>query len=59
MTTNINYKKGGNLGGIFDNGTEGATTWTAVTAAFSKTFKTLAGAERFMSKNGYVKKQNK
>jgi hypothetical protein len=57
MTTIINYKRGTNKGGIFDNECEGSITWTACTATTSKTFKTLAGAERFMKKYGYEPKK--
>jgi hypothetical protein len=57
MTTIINYKRGGNTGGIHDDG-RNSETWTACTATISKTFKTRAGAERFMKNYGYEPKNN-
>jgi hypothetical protein len=57
MTTNIGYTRGTNTGGIFDNECKGSVTWIACTATTSKTFKTRAGAERFMKKYGYEPKK--
>ena len=58
MTFIVMYSKGGNEGSIFDNGTGKNLYYIAVTAAKSKDFKTLKGAERFMEKMGYKKGAN-
>ena len=47
------YVKGGNKGSIAENIREGYTTYIAVTSTSSKTFKSLKGAERFMTKLEY------
>jgi hypothetical protein len=49
------YIKNENLeGGIFDNTTKAITSYRACTATTSKSFKTLKGAQKFMSDNGYM-----
>jgi hypothetical protein len=53
MTT-INYERGTSKGGITINNYSGVT-YIAVTAAASKTFKSLKGAEKFMAERGYKK----
>jgi hypothetical protein len=55
MTMLVKYVKGGNEGAIFDNGKGGNLTYIAVTAAKSKDFKTIKGAERFIETMGYKK----
>jgi hypothetical protein len=48
------YIRGKSLrGGISDNTVKGKTIYHACTATQSKTFKTLKGAQKFMSDNGY------
>ena len=48
----IDYVRGNYLkGGIIPNGDK---TFTAVTGASSKDFKTLKGAQKYMAKFGYV-----
>ena len=54
MDTIVNeYVKGGKKGSIAENIHEGYTTYVAVTPTASKTFKSLKGAERFMTKLEY------
>jgi hypothetical protein len=51
------YQKGNNgslTGGIVINENNGVKTYTAVIASTSKDYKTLKGAQNFMSKNGYI-----
>lgn len=56
MTTKINYvKKGEIAGAIADNGKDDNKECVAVTAVASKWFKTLKGAEKFMTAQGYVR----
>jgi len=43
----------GNKGGIVRNINTGTTTYIAVTASSSKTFKSLKGAKNFMAKFNY------
>ena len=54
MTT-IDYERGTSKGGITINNYAGVTTYIAVTIATSKTFKSLKGAEKFMTDRGYKK----
>jgi len=52
MTT-INYERGTSKGGIIINNYSDVT-YIAVTAAASKTFKSLKGSEKFMAERGYT-----
>jgi len=52
----IDYVKGKyNKGAILENGYSDSITYIAVTAASSKDFKSLKGAEKYMTKFEYKK----
>lgn len=60
MNDIIDYKKAVSTsnaptGAIMINNYLGKPTYTAVTVSTSKTFKSLKGAENFMSEFGYIK----
>ena len=54
MKTYNYIKKNGNEGWISINNTSAGQRFFAVTACESKMFKTIAGADRFMTKRGYT-----